>query len=272
MGQDCQEFELVVVDNGSQDGTLDILQRYPQIKLLKNKDNLGVCRARNQVIKDSNSKYILTLDSDVILEKNFISRLLKAAESSPAQIGMWGGTVLNLREPSRIDTLGIVLSKFYRFYDYGQGREFHTFRPEPGKVIGPCACAGMYRREMLEKVKRNKWEYFNVKMFYLIEDFDLALRARREGWGYQYVPEAIAYHLRHGSKHSPKFLQYLSFRNRYLLISNFLSFKELPYLILSLFFYDFPRLLYLYLGNSNYANLALREVFQELKCRKTKHC
>jgi GT2 family glycosyltransferase len=90
-------------------------------------------------------------------------------------------------------------------------------------------------------------EVFDQRFFFLVEDFDLAWRARNRGWKARYAPGAVCYHYRDSSGHKSDFRQYLSLRNRYyLLIKNInLNLNSIIRLILGLFFYDLPRLIFI---------------------------
>jgi len=266
LAQDYLNLEIVVVDNNSQDDTLDIIKEF-DVMIIKNDKNHGVCFARNQAIKNTSSEYVMTVDSDVVLKPDYISKIIDNAENSPFNTGMWGGAVLSMREPERIDSLGIVLTKFYRFYDYGAGKLYSSFKPSPSRVIGPCACAAVYKRTMLEDIAVDD-EYFDSRLHYLVEDFDVAIRAQNRGYGFEYVPEAVGYHYRGGSNIDSKYAQYLSFRNRYFLILKYFKFKNAAYLILSLLFYDFPRLIFLLVINYSHTKTALKEIKRFLKERK----
>lgn len=80
--QDYPEFKVIVVDNSSQDNTRDIIKRsYPQVVLIENKENLGACCARNQGIEASGGDWVLALDCDVVLEKDFIFKAIKRINS-----------------------------------------------------------------------------------------------------------------------------------------------------------------------------------------------
>ncbi|MDP8216555.1 MAG: glycosyltransferase [Candidatus Kaelpia imicola] len=245
--QDYSNLEVCVVDNNSEDDTVGIIQRFKNVRLMRNKINKGVCSVRNRVIEATDSKYVLTLDSDMVLNKDFVSTMVREAENSNPDIGMWSGTVMSMRDKKSIDSLGIKLSRFYRFYDVGYGKNISDLkRVRTRGIIGPCACAGLYLREMLESIRRDFCsDFFDSKMHYLVEDFDVAIRAQERGWGFEYIKGAIGYHYRHGSNIIPKTIRYLSFRNRYYLIIKHFRLRDLPYLILSLFFYDLPRVFYL---------------------------
>ena len=89
--------------------------------------------------------------------------------------------------------------------------------------------------------------FFDERFFFLVEDFDLAWRARSRGWKAMCVPSAVCYHYRDSSNHKSGFRQYLSLRNRYyLLIKNMdVNLKSILRAIFAIFFYDLPRLLFI---------------------------
>src|SRR3989338_823868 len=88
-------FEVIVVDNGSEDGSQKLVrQKFPQVKLIPNRDNLGFTRANNQGIKIAKGKYILLLNSDTYLIENSFSKLIKKAQSLP-NLGVLAPQLLN---------------------------------------------------------------------------------------------------------------------------------------------------------------------------------
>ena len=113
-------------------------------------------------------------------------------------------------------------------------------------ILGPCAAAGIYKRDMLEDV-RIDGEYFDRDFFYLIEDFDIALRARKRGWKAAYLPSAVCYHERNGSCVSYKHRQYYAFRNRYFLIMKNVEIS--PNFVFYFVIYDIPRFIFLFFTN-----------------------
>jgi hypothetical protein len=266
LNQSYTNLEIVVVDNASSDSTVEILRSFKNLTLIRNKRNYGVCFARNRVIKDSKADFIMTMDSDVVLDKDFIKEIIHTAiNSNDPKLGMLGGVVLDMKEPNKIDSLGIYLTKFYRFYDYGKGKIWNRNIHPNQYVLGPCACAGIYRRDMLEEIREGEDSYFDEDLFYLVEDFDVALRAHNRGWKFKFVPTAICYHYRHGTGFGRKYIQYLSFRNRYILICKDFKrdgLRKVPYLILSFLFYDLPRFFYLIFSNFKYTKLAIKEVMK----------
>jgi len=151
--QEFKDFEVIVVDNNSEDRTKEFIkENFPQIKLIENKKNLGFCKANNQGIEISQGKYVLTLNSDVILEKKFLSELMKEVENSPSEIGMFSPKILKM-DKKTIDSTGIILTRIRRFYNRGDGEIDFGQYDDKKNIFGPSAACALYKREMLEKIK-----------------------------------------------------------------------------------------------------------------------
>src|SRR3989337_1397646 len=89
-------FEIIIVDNGSEDGSQSMLKKkFPQVKLIPNKDNLGFAKANNQGIKIAKGKYVLLLNSDTYLIENSFKKLLDKARSLGGSLGAIGPLLLN---------------------------------------------------------------------------------------------------------------------------------------------------------------------------------
>ncbi len=252
--QEYQNFEVIVVDNGSQDQTCSFIKnKYPQVILVENEKNLGAAKARNQGIDIAKGRWLLTLDCDVILRDNFLGELMAC---STDYMGMLQPKILHA-DRRRIYSCGVFLSKMRRFYDIGKDSiEIGEFS-EGKDIFGVCSAAGFYNRAMLNEIKE-RTGYFDERFFFLVEDVDLAWRAREKGWHAFFCPDAVCYHSGNSSGISYKFRQYLCFRNRYFMIKKnekgALT-SRLPYLLL----YDIPRLLFLLVTN-RLTLRALREV------------
>jgi len=245
--QDYQDFEVIIVDNGSRDGTANFVkENIPQVSLIENKENLGACKARNQGIEIAKGEWILTLDCDVTLEKDFLKKIMSFIKDSEESIGMFQPKILK-DDRKTIYSCGIHLSSLRRFYDIGQGKldngRFNTSK----YIFGACSAAALYKKTMLEEIKEDTG-YFDERFFFLVEDVDLAWRAQRKGWKALFYPQAICYHVANGSNTSKKVRQYLCWRNRKFLLRkcNLNKFKFATiYLV-----YDLPHLIFLFLINS----------------------
>lgn len=247
--QGFKDYEVIVVDNASKDSTKLILKNcFPNIKLVENTQNLGFSKALNQGIAAADGKFILCLNDDVRLGRDFLMNIHNTIQVNE-DVGAIQPKVL--KSNSRIDTAGIYLSAFRRFHDIGSGE---TDGAEFGKqryVFGACAAAALYRKEALESVKHGA-EYFDEDFFCLVEDVDLSWRMQKEGWKILYYPDAACTHVGGVSRNHSKIAQYFSMRNRYLMI---LKNETLPGFLryfFTFFAYDVWRNLHMLLVNSGY--------------------
>jgi len=259
--QNVKNMDIHVVDNGSTDGTLKILRQYSKsINLIENHTNKGFCHANNQAIAKASGEFVFTLNSDIILENNYLFRLLEFLKENP-EVGMVQGKLLRMDKVT-IDGLGLRMDMLMRLHNIAEGQKDSAEFNSPIEIFGPCAAAALYRRELLKDVSF-KEEVFDERFFFLVEDFDLAWRARKRGWKAACVPSAWCYHYRDSSNHKSSFRQYLSLRNRYYLLIKNLDFnlKSLVRIVFAIFFYDLPRLLLIMLVNRK-ALKAFKEVRQ----------
>ena len=181
--QTCMDFEVIVVDNGSSDGSVEYLRgNFPWVKVVRNEENLGFAEGTNSGIREAKGDLILTLNNDTKADKDFIKRLIEPM--SETKVGMCASKMLF--PDGRINSAGICISRSGAAWDRGM------FEPDTGQynqeeeVFGPCAGAALYRKEMLEEIG-----LFDEDFFLYMEDVDLAFRGRLAGWKCIYVPEAV---------------------------------------------------------------------------------
>ncbi len=246
--QSFRNFEAIVIDNGSQDDTENFIKiNYPQVIFIKNKNNFGVSKARNQGISIASGDWVLSLDCDVILQNGFLSQIHQAIQTLPPGIGMIQPKILKTN-PGIIYSCGVALSFLRRFYDIGKGSSDGQKFNEPKYVFGSCSAAAVYKRDMLEEIKENTG-YFDERFFFLVEDVDLAWRAQNRGWKALFYPAALCKHSGNSSAFGKKVRQYLCLRNRYYSIIKNEGWMRYSAKIIPLLFYDLPRLLYLLFTN-----------------------
>ncbi|MDX1983051.1 MAG: glycosyltransferase family 2 protein [Bryobacteraceae bacterium] len=227
LAQTGVDFEVVIVDNASTDGTRQWLKgvRDRRVRVVYNERNVGFAAAQNQCIALSGSHWVLTLNPDVLLLPGFLRRLSEAGDAD-SRIGSVCGKLLAIGsdfspwpEP-RIDSAGIYFTPAMRHFDRG----WHE--PDDGRfndreyVFGACAAAALYRREMIRDVALADG-FFDPDFFAYREDADVAWRAQLLGWRCLYAPEAQAYHVRRvtpGRRFSiPAELNMHSVKNRFLM-------------------------------------------------------
>jgi len=250
-GQKHQGFEAIVVDNGSRDGTVEIIKNdYPGVILIENNENLGASKARNQGIDISKYEWILTLDNDAVLEKGFLFKMQSLIKSLPKDIGIVQPKIL-CPDKKKIYSCGLYLSWMRRFYDIGKGKKDVGQYSKAKEIFGACSAAALYRRYMLDDIKEDTG-YFDERFFFLVEDVDLAWRAQKKAWKAQLHPELICYHLGGSSLTGIQIRQCLCFKNRHLMIEKNEGWKNYILRVFPPLVYDFPRWAYLFISNSHY--------------------
>lgn len=262
--QDYRDFEVIIVDNGSNDGTTSFIkENYPRASLIENKDNLGAAKARNQGIEIAKGDWILTLDCDIVFDKYFLSNIVKLIEDLPHRIGMIQPKIL-MADKNTIYSCGIYLSQLLRrFYDIGKGKFDNGQFDKPQYIFGACSAAALYRREMFEAVKEDTG-YFDERFFFLVEDVDLSWRAQKKCWRALYHPEAVCYHYGNSSFFDKPLRQFLCWRNRKVMLKKYrLNRFKLTIIYL---FYDLPRLFILFLSNVYVRNTVLNRNNGNITC------
>jgi len=256
LNQEKGEIELIVVDNGSNDATAALVkENYPQVKLIENKFNLGAAGARNQGIEVSSGEWILSLDCDVVLSKDFFCNIDNLLKELSSEVGLIQPKVLEIRDKAIYST-GISVSFLRRFFDTGKGEKDNGRFDKAKYIFGACSAAALYNKKMLEEIKEGI-DYFDKEFFFLFEDVDLSWRAQKKRYRTIFFPKAVCFHHGDSSQTPKKTRQYLSLRNRYytLLKNDSVENCILPFLI-----YDFPRLIWLCIINPS-ALKAIKDVF-----------
>jgi len=179
--------EVIVIDNASSDGSLQLLQdSFSGVAIIALDRNIGFPAACNRGIKQSSSDLIAILNNDIILDRNWLKSLLNQVNPTWS---FWASRIVFAGEPSLIDSAGDGMAVVGAAYKIGHGdlAEHHLDRKE---VFGPCGAAALYRRSMLEAVNG-----FDEDFFLIYEDADLNMRARLKGFRCLYVPDAVVHHM-----------------------------------------------------------------------------
>lgn len=209
--QGFSDLEVIVVDNGSKDGSIALIKEgFPDVRLFEYPTNLGFAAGNNRAIEQAKGKFILTLNNDTELADGFLKRLVKSAVTSPQDVGMWAPKILSMGKRDEIDSVGGLLV-YGDCLAKGRGRlEIDNGQyDKEEEVFFPSACAALYRKRMLDKVG-----LFDEDFFAYCEDTDLGLRARLAGFTALSVPGAVVYHHYSGTggEYTP-FKAYLVERN-----------------------------------------------------------
>ena len=180
--------EIIVVDNGSNDDSVEFLKRsFPSVKVVTLDKNYGFAKANNIGIRLASGSRIALLNNDTVVDSQWLEELNHALDNHP-EVGFCASKMLMSRDPNIIDSAGDMLG-IAKAYKRGHGRPNGTEFNEPGYVFGACAGAAIYRSEMLNDIG-----LFDETFVTNLEDVDLSFRAQLVGYKCMYVPSAVVYH------------------------------------------------------------------------------
>lgn len=183
------DFSVIVVDNGSSDGSPDTVDAdYPQVNLIRLPENTGFCHAVNLGIQKSTTPYVILLNNDTIVKTGFIKTLLCAIEKHPSAFAV-SAQMLMWDKPDLIDDAGDRYCVLGWAFARGKGKKASLYGQQ-AKVFAACGGAAIYRRSIFGEIG-----YFDETHFAYLEDIDICYRARIYGYHSYYEPGARVLHL-----------------------------------------------------------------------------
>ncbi len=205
-----RDYEIIVADNGSVDGTLEYLRAQPDVRLIENGTNAGFTKGTNQGIKAGSGRYILWLNTDTILRPDSLEKLVAFLEAHP-RAGIVGPKVLNADgsfQPQCKRGLPTPFASFCyatkldRLFPSNPSVSRYLLRSigedETSVVDAVSGCCLMARREVFETIGP-----LDEEMFGFGEDIDWCVRAAKAEWEVWYDPESVIVHLKgQGGAHS----------------------------------------------------------------------
>ena len=210
--QSCSDFETIVVDNGSHDGSLELLKQfYPWVHVVPLSENSGFASGNNAGFSVARGKYIVTLNNDTKVDSSWLAELIVPVEVDP-QIGMVASRICSFDEPDQLDSLGVAICPDGMSRGSRRLASFSTLSlAKTEDILLPSACAALYRLEMINEIG-----FFDDDFFAYCEDTDLGLRGRLAGWRAVLARDAIVHHRysKSGGVFSP-FKLYLVERNHF---------------------------------------------------------
>jgi GT2 family glycosyltransferase len=222
--QTFQNFEVVIVDNGSKDGSIDGLEiKWPglNLKITRLEQNLGFAIANNIGARLARGKWLALLNADAFPEPNWLEQLIFAARKNP-KFTFFSSRQIQFNHPDLLDGAGdeyhVSGLAWRRYYNHTQD-EYGT---EPEEVFSACAAAALYSREDFLRVEGFDKDYFSY-----FEDVDLSFRLRLIGGRCLYVPTAIIYHV--GSASAGKMSDFVIYHGHRNLVWAY--FKNMPALL-----------------------------------------
>ena len=223
--QSDQNFELLVVDNGSTDGSVKWLEDH-QIPSIFLEENTGFSGAVNIGIRESVTPYVILLNNDTEPQPDYVKEMVKAIERSP-KIFSVSSKMIQLYHKDLMDDAGDMYSVLGWAYQRGVGQKSSGYN-KVCRVFSACAGAAIYRREVFDKIGG-----FDEDHFAYLEDIDVGYRAKICGYENWYCPKAVVYHVGSGTSGS----KYNSFKVKLAARNNlYLNYKNMPLLQLILNF------------------------------------
>jgi len=182
MKQTWRSFEVIVVDNGSRDGSVESVRRhFPMVKVLANPRNLGFSVANNQALRVATGRYVVVLNHDTVLERNFLQELLSLADSDQS-IGSVGCKIVQL------DGTMKYKPAFMRFGFVVPAVRKSTLNSVHFNLAN-CGCASLYKKHVLDHVGG-----FDEFLFMDQEDWDIGWRLNMAGYKSAYTPRTTVLH------------------------------------------------------------------------------
>jgi GT2 family glycosyltransferase len=219
--QTFQDFEVILVDNGSLDGGINGLeQKYAQVALQIERlpSNLGFARANNRGAQLACGKWLALLNADAFPESNWLENLLEAAKRHP-EFSFFSSRQIQVNQPNLLDGAGDEYHSsglaWRRFYNYQAAQ--YGFKEEG--VFSACGAAALYVRDDFLRVGGFDESYFSY-----FEDVDLSFRLRLLGRRCLYVPQAVVHHI--GSASSGKVSDFVIYHGHRNLVWTY--FKNMP--------------------------------------------
>lgn len=230
--QSFKKYSCTVVDDASTDGTADFIKKnYKWVKVLRKKENSGPSISRNLGIKSTHSRYVVVMDSDVFLTKNWLAEQVKFLDEDE-EAGIAGSKLIYASNKNKINSVGGALMTCGIGFDVGSGEKSDSKKfSEIKQYIYVCSAAMVMRRTLLQKSGM-----FDDTFFYGHEDTDLGWRANIAGWKVFYNPKAVAYHnVSETMSKRSSLLYYYAAKNRIrAVIKNYEWFNVIRYLSLLL--------------------------------------
>lgn len=215
--QSEKNFKVLVVDNGSSDGSVEWLKErgIPSVFL---PENTGFSGAVNVGIRKADTPYVILLNNDTEPAPDYIRELVRMMDRSP-KIFSASSRMIQMYHKELMDDAGDMYSLLGWAYQRGVGQSSKGYK-RPCRVFAACAGAAIYRREVFEEIG-----YFDESHFAYLEDIDVGYRARIYGYDNVYCPAAEVFHVGSGTSGS----KYNSFKVKLAARNNvYLNYKNMP--------------------------------------------
>lgn len=218
-----ETVKVIVVDNGSTDGSVEILrEEYPWARLVELGENTGFCNAVNVGIHLSKTPYVILLNNDTMVKAGFIDNLVAVMEKpGNEKVFSVSSKMIDMYKPDLVDDAGDRYNAFGWAFSRGKGKAAEKYN-KPVEVFAACGGASIYRKSIFEEIG-----YFDELHFAYLEDLDIGYRAKIYGYRNLYEPTAEVLHAGSGASGS----RYNEFKTKHSSAnSTYLIWKNMPLL------------------------------------------
>lgn len=253
--QGYAEYEVIIVDNGSEDSDYMWIKQSERITFKRLSENYGFSKAVNEGIKMAKGEYVLLLNNDTVVQSDFIKALVEAIEKDDRIFGV-SSKMIAYQNHEIMDDAGDEYTLMGWAYKNGDGKPVQSYEKEK-KVFSACGGAALYRKKVFDEIG-----YFDEHFFAYVEDVDISYRARIFGYYNVYCPKAKVYHIgsaTSGSRYN-EFKVKLAARNNL-----YVQYKNMPFFQLLI---NLPAILmgwlvkYMWFSKKGYGQ-AFKEGFKE---------
>lgn len=192
LAQTVLPHEIIVFDNASSDGCVkQIIDKFPSVRVIESKRNLGFAAANNLAIQEASAitEWLVFLNPDAFPERDWLDALVNAATANP-DYAIFGSRLMDASSTAIIDGIGDVYHASGRVWRAGHGRMLGSCDRVGREIFSPCAAAAMFRKDAFLAT-----DGFDEDFFCYIEDVDLGFRMRLFGHRCWYVPDSVALHV-----------------------------------------------------------------------------
>lgn len=226
------EFHILVVDNGSVDGSKEAVKtQFENVQLIELATNTGFCKAVNIGIEHTTTPYVILLNNDTVVDEKFVVALEEGIEKRE-NIFSVSAKMIEMHNRNCMDGAGDLYCALGWGFARGKGKSIEAYQKEQS-IFSACGGAAIYRMEIVKKIG-----LFDENHFAYLEDMDLGYRAKIFGYDNQYTPFAVVYHAgsgASGSRYNEFKIKLASKNSVYLIYKNMPLFQiilNLPFLCL----------------------------------------
>lgn len=187
--QTVQPTRILVMDNGSSDGSAEKVASLPGVTVRMLGENLGFAAGNNRALSECGTEFVALLNPDAFPEPDWLEKLLAAARAHP-DVAAFGSRQMVEGVEGVVDGVGDVYHFSGLVWRQGHGESLGPSDLVPCEIFSPCAGAALYRREALVEVGG-----FDEDFFCYVEDVDLGFRLCLAGYRSLYVPDAVVHHV-----------------------------------------------------------------------------